>query len=228
MDRRRFLRSSLSAASLAAIPGSRALANSLVHTSTTVPHDIDAVTIDGDQITLSKATVQNLSDSLGGKLLLPGSPAYDQARSVLMQAYDKYPALVVQPMGAADVQHAVNFARDNSLLLAVKCGGHAAAGCALMFTSGPGDGEVIGVLEGDPLYHASLGPDEYRKLLGRHGFSVVAYVDEDPDCAGHTIWLAARGQEQNLHQNQDVERSRGLQGRRGFRLCKGQSGDDSE
>lgn len=128
MDRRRFLRSSLSAAGLAAIPGSHTLAVSLLHTPTTVPSDIDAVTSDGGQVTLPRAMVQELSDSLKGRLLLPGGPAYDEARLLLQPAYDKHPALVVQPMGAADVQHAVNFARDNSLLLAVKCGGHAAAG----------------------------------------------------------------------------------------------------
>jgi len=120
MDRRKFLRSSLSAAGLAAIPNAQALAASLLHTPTTVPSDIDAVKSDGGQITLSRAVVQELSDSLKGKLLLPGSSAYDEARFLLQPAYDKHPALVVQPTGAADVQHAVNFARDNSLLLAVK------------------------------------------------------------------------------------------------------------
>ena len=128
MDRRRFLRSSLSAAGLAALPGSQVLAASLVHTPTTVPSDIDAITGDGGQVTLPQAMVQELSDSLKGKLLLPGSEGYDEARLLLQPAYDKHPALVVQPTGAADVQHAVNFARENSLLLAVKCGGHAAAG----------------------------------------------------------------------------------------------------
>ncbi|MDH3759311.1 MAG: hypothetical protein OES93_15780, partial [Gammaproteobacteria bacterium] len=77
MDRRRFLRSSLSAAGLAAIPGSHTLAVSLLHTPTTVPSDIDAVTSDGGQVTLPRAMVQELSDSLKGRLLLPGSPAYD-------------------------------------------------------------------------------------------------------------------------------------------------------
>ena len=128
MDRRNFLRSSLSAAGLAAIPGSHAFAISLVHTPTTVPSDIDAVTSDGAQVTLPRAVVQELSDSLKGKLLLPGNDAYDTARLLLQPSYDKHPALVVQPTGAADVQHAVNCARENSLLLAVKCGGHAAAG----------------------------------------------------------------------------------------------------
>ena len=86
------------------------------------------MTGDGAEVTLPQALVQELSDSLKGKLLLPGSQAYDEARTLLNPSYDKYPALVVQPTGAADVQSAVDFARDNALLLAVKCGGHAASG----------------------------------------------------------------------------------------------------
>ncbi len=128
MDRRRFLRSSLSAAGLAAVSGPQAFAQSWIHTPTSVPSDINALRGDGSEVTLARAAVQELSDSLKGKLLLPDSQGYDDARFLLNQAYDKYPALVVQPVGAADVQHAVTFARENSLLLAVKCGGHAAAG----------------------------------------------------------------------------------------------------
>ena len=128
MDRRRFIRSSLSVAIAASLPGSHALAQSLVHTPTSVQSDIDALTGDGDEVTLAQAAVQELSDSLKGKLILPGGEAYDQARWILQPLYDKYPALVVQPTGAADVQNAVTFARENNLLLAVKCGGHSAAG----------------------------------------------------------------------------------------------------
>ena len=128
MDRRNFIRSSLSAAVAASIPGTQALAASLLHTPTSVTSDIEALRADGSEVTLPQAAVQELSDSLKGKLLLPGSEAYDEARTVLNPLYDKYPALVVQPTGAADVQNAVDFARDNSLLLAVKCGGHSAAG----------------------------------------------------------------------------------------------------
>ena len=128
MDRRRFIRSSLSAAVAASLPVSNTLAQMLVHSPTQVPADIDALTGDGAEVTLAKAAVQELSDSLKGKLLLPGSTAYDEARTLLSARYDKHPALVVQPTGAADVRNAVGFARDNSLLLAVKCGGHAGSG----------------------------------------------------------------------------------------------------
>lgn len=67
---------------------------------------------------------------------------------------------------------------------------HAGADAALMFTSGPAHGEVTGSFAGEPLYHASLDPAEYRSLLNQNGFRVVSHVAEDPDCGGHTIWLA--------------------------------------
>lgn len=67
---------------------------------------------------------------------------------------------------------------------------HAAPRAALMFTSGPRDGIAVGSYQGEPLYHASLAPQEYRSLLDENGFEVVAYVPEDPGCGKHTIWLA--------------------------------------
>jgi len=67
---------------------------------------------------------------------------------------------------------------------------HAAPKAALMFTSGPAHGEAIGSFDGEPLYHASLDPAEYHSLLDGNGFRVVSHVVEDPDCGGHTIWLA--------------------------------------
>ncbi|KRR26993.1 methyltransferase [Bradyrhizobium lablabi] len=69
---------------------------------------------------------------------------------------------------------------------------HAARDAALMFTSGPVHGEAIGDFAGEPLYHASLDPAEYRSLLDQSGFRVVSHIAEDPDCGGHTIWLAQR------------------------------------
>jgi SAM-dependent methyltransferase len=61
---------------------------------------------------------------------------------------------------------------------------------ALMFTSGPKHCEVLSTFAGEPLYHASLDPAEYRKLLHETGFQVVGHVAEDPSCGEHTIWLA--------------------------------------
>lgn len=69
---------------------------------------------------------------------------------------------------------------------------HAAESAALLFTSGPEHGEALGTFEGEPLYHASLAPAEYRSLLDAAGFDVVETVSEDPTCGGHTVWLARK------------------------------------
>lgn len=69
---------------------------------------------------------------------------------------------------------------------------HAEPEAPLLLTSGPAAGEAMGTLEGEPLYHASLEPDEYRLLFQSNGFDVAAFVAEDPDCGGHTVWLARR------------------------------------
>jgi len=67
---------------------------------------------------------------------------------------------------------------------------HVAPGGLLLFTSGPRDGEAVGDLYGDPLFHASLDPLEYLTLLRTCGFQVLRHQAEDPDCGLHTVWLA--------------------------------------
>ena len=68
---------------------------------------------------------------------------------------------------------------------------HAAPWSVLMFNTGPAYGERMGSYRGDPLYHASLDPDEYRALLGSIGFQLVAHSSEDWQTGGgRTIWLA--------------------------------------
>jgi FAD/FMN-containing dehydrogenase len=126
MDRRRFLRSSLAAGVAAALPASQAFA--AFQALTQVSGDVRAVTGDRSEISLEKAAVQELADSLRGNLLLPGNEGYDAARRVLNASIDRHPALIVQPTGVADIQNAVRFARERKLLLAVKCGGHSFSG----------------------------------------------------------------------------------------------------
>ena len=70
---------------------------------------------------------------------------------------------------------------------------HALPGAPLMFTSGPVHGESIGSYCGEPLYHSSLDPTEYRQLLSTNGFSTLAYVADDPECWAHTVWLTRYG-----------------------------------
>ena len=67
---------------------------------------------------------------------------------------------------------------------------HVAARGLLLFTSGPAHGEAVGELYGQRLYHASLDAEEYRELIAANGFEVLRHTVEDPQCGGHTVWLA--------------------------------------
>jgi SAM-dependent methyltransferase len=69
---------------------------------------------------------------------------------------------------------------------------HAASGALLMFNTGPAHGEAIGSYQGDPLYHASLSPDEYEALLSRFGFDVLEHVVNDARAGGRTVWFCRR------------------------------------
>ena len=127
MNRRHFCRGSIAAAVAASLPSGQAF-GALLQALTQVTSNINAITGNGGDVVLEKAAVQELSDSLRGNLLLTGSEAYDNARRVLNKSIDKYPALIVQPSGVADIQNAVIFARERDLLVAVKCGGHSFSG----------------------------------------------------------------------------------------------------
>lgn len=67
---------------------------------------------------------------------------------------------------------------------------HATPGTRLMFTTGPDAGEDVGTLGGEPLYHASLSPENYRDMLTANGFHLLDHVVADPTCGSATIWLA--------------------------------------
>ena len=79
--------------------------------------------------------------------------------------------------------------RPSGTVLDVGCGM-----APLMFTSGPSEGEAIGCYCDEPLYHASLDPEAYEQLLAASGFSVRAYLPDDPECGRHTVWLATYDQ----------------------------------
>lgn len=128
MQRRTFIQSAVAAATAVSIPRRQVFA-SAVHVAPRRLQDVEAVTGDGERVTLTAATIADLKARLRGRVLLAGDEGYERARQILNPSFDKRPALIVQPTGAADVRSAVDFARENKgLLLAVKCGGHSASG----------------------------------------------------------------------------------------------------
>jgi cyclopropane fatty-acyl-phospholipid synthase-like methyltransferase len=60
----------------------------------------------------------------------------------------------------------------------------------LLFTSGKEHGEAWSENGGENLFHASLDSARYQSLFEEHGFRVLAYREDDPECGNATIWMA--------------------------------------
>ena len=72
--------------------------------------------------------LDELQRSLAGSVIDPASPGYDAARRSFNAAMDRRPAVIVRCRGAQDVATAFDFARTQSLEVAVRGGGHNPAG----------------------------------------------------------------------------------------------------
>jgi len=90
--------------------------------------DVAAKALDGTDLTLAGSSVEAFAASLRGDVLMPGAGEYDSRRRVWNAMFDRKPALIACCTGAADVQAAVNFAREHRLLTAVRAGGHSFSG----------------------------------------------------------------------------------------------------
>src|SRR2546425_12461670 len=69
-----------------------------------------------------------LKASLRGELIQPNDEGYEAARKVYNGMIDKHPALIARCADVADVIAAVNFGRENNLLVSIRGGGHNAGG----------------------------------------------------------------------------------------------------
>ncbi len=123
MDRRQFCRTTVAASFAAAYPfltgcGKEAPVAKQVETG------IAAISLDGAEIELEKAAIRELGEQLTGPVLLSGHPDYDSARRVWNGMHDKRPALIARCANSEDISHAVTFARERDLLVAVRGGGH--------------------------------------------------------------------------------------------------------
>ena len=78
--------------------------------------------------TLAAEDYQQLDAALHGELITPGDPGYDEARAVYNAMIDKHPAAIARCRDTADVITCVRFAREHGAEIAVRGGGHNAAG----------------------------------------------------------------------------------------------------
>jgi FAD/FMN-containing dehydrogenase len=185
MKRRAFCATGLAALTAVSFPGRRLAAAS-------AGGEIPAVGLDGRQLTLKSADIDDLRAVLRGELITAQQPGYDTARRLWNPAFDRHPALIVRCLGASDVKGAVSFAAAHGLLTAVHAGGHSFAG-----QSGCDGGLVIDVspmraVEVDPLKRQAR--VESGALLGyldreaqAFGLATTAGVAADTGVAGLTL-----------------------------------------
>jgi len=77
---------------------------------------------------MKSQSIDQLRAAVRGAILQPGDAGYDAARKVYNGMIDRRPALMVRCADVADVIAAVNYARTNNMLTAIRGGGHNGGG----------------------------------------------------------------------------------------------------
>lgn len=88
------------------------------------------------------AEIRTLASKINGHVIAPEASDYESARLVFNRAFDLRPAVIVRCAGPSDVAHALDFAQNRNLPLAIRSGGHSRLG------QGMCDGGVVIDLSG--------------------------------------------------------------------------------
>lgn len=80
---------------------------------------------------LKSSVIQKFTADFQGSIVKPRDQLYDATRKVFNAMIDKHPGMIAICATANDVIVAVNFARENNLLLAIRGGGHNGGGLGL-------------------------------------------------------------------------------------------------
>jgi FAD/FMN-containing dehydrogenase len=151
-------------------------------------------------IQIQDSVAQALRASLKGEIITPSDAAYEEARRVWNMNIDKRPALIARCTSAADVISAVNLAREQKLVVAVRGGSHNVAGLGTC-----DDGIVLDL---SPMKAISVDPaartarvepgvkwTELDRATQEHGLATVGGTVGDTGVAGLTLgggfgWLS--------------------------------------
>src|SRR5215211_2424698 len=73
-------------------------------------------------------SIPKLREEFQDRVIAPGDPDYDKARTVFYGGVDHHPAVIIKVADAKEVSRVVNLARESGLALAVRSGGHSVVG----------------------------------------------------------------------------------------------------
>jgi hypothetical protein len=121
-------------------------------------------------------SIPELRATFNGRVIAPEDLDYDEARTVISGSIDRRPAVIIRTVDSTDVSRVVQLARETGLELAVRSGGHSAAGHCV--TEG---GIVLDLREMKALdidlehrtawAESGLTAGEYSTAVGAHGLA---------------------------------------------------------
>jgi hypothetical protein len=117
---------------------------------------------------MDAVATRKLASQITGQVITPGVSDYESARLVKNPAFDRHPALIVRCTSPSDVARVLDFAQRQSLPLAVRAGGHSAAGFGVC------DGGVVIDLSGMKRVEV----DEDKHLARANAGCLVGELDE--------------------------------------------------
>ena len=80
---------------------------------------------------LNPELIEAFTLQIRGEIILPTNKEYNETRKVYNGMINKHPGMFVMRVDVADVMSAVNFGRENNLLIAIRGGGHNGGGLGL-------------------------------------------------------------------------------------------------
>lgn len=123
---------------------------------------------------LQTSVICNFKSRFTGRIILPSDRAYESARRVHNGAILRHPALMAVCATIDEVCDAVEFARENQLLVAVRCGGHSPIGHSVC------DGGIVIDLSG----LKNLEIDPHRRVARAQAGVLAAELDHDAHAFG--------------------------------------------
>ena len=73
---------------------------------------------------IDQATIEEFKANLRGQLIQPGDEGYDEACKIYNAMIERRPGMIARCADVGDVMAAVNLARENDVLVAIRGGGH--------------------------------------------------------------------------------------------------------
>jgi FAD/FMN-containing dehydrogenase len=144
--------------------------------------------------------LDQLGQRLKGRLVGPEDADYDEARTVWNGMIDKRPAVIAECADASDVAVAVNFARENNLVVAVRGGGHNVAGHAtcddgIVIDLTPMKNVTVDIGRRTAVAEGGVTWGDYDKETQRHGLASPGGAISTTGIAGLTLgggfgWLS--------------------------------------